>query len=188
MSGDITSSITDQHYNDLKTHLASARTIADLYEHIVNAPFADKLLTTSIDLGVVVLLAVNKKDRTIDRLALSDTELARSALQVSAKPFHTIRIPLSTKNNCIASAIRNKKYEITEDWNYLFTPVLTPEEARRNQAAASIECSLVWPLTAGAGGALIFSFFQPLAYIGATHLDFAEKYAALVDKALAKKR
>jgi len=157
-----------------------------LYQRIVDAPFDDKLFATSIDLGIVVLLLVNPKDKMIDRVALSNTDLARGAVKVSAKPFSDIRIPVHHKENAIARAIASNEHQLTEDWQSLFVPALTAEQARRNQAGASIESSLVWPLKLRTGGALIFSFYQPSAYIDDDHLTFAEDYAQLVSQQLAQ--
>lgn len=184
MSDDVSLVITDTHYQALDTQLRAPRSIKKLHQVVVDAPFTDRLLCANIDLGIVVLLLVNKKAHTIDRVALSNTELAKGAVSVSAKPFHEIRIPLRAKDNCIARAVKTKEHQLVDDWQYLFTPVLTPDQARLNQAGASIECSLVWPLTSGDGGAMIFSFYQPINYIDDEHLTFAKRYAALVDKHL----
>ncbi len=183
---DDASLIAEEQYQALDASLRTARGIKKLYQTIVDTPFNDRLLSTSIDLGIIVLLLTNKKNHTVDRVALSDTELAKGAVSVSAKPFHEIRIPLRAKDNCIAQAVKTMKYQLVDDWQYLFTPILTPEQARRNQAGASVECSLIWPLKSGDGGALIFSFYQPIAYVSSDHLAFAERYAALVDKHLTR--
>lgn len=154
-----------------------------LYQAIVDAPFANKLLTTSIDLGIVVLLLVTA-DGFVDRVALSNTELASGAVKVSPKPFSSIRVPLDAQENYIVQAITEGKHRLTEDWYYLFTPVLTATQARRNQTAASIESSLVWPLAGSVKGALIFSFYQPAVNITDNHLAFAADYAKTVSKRL----
>lgn len=168
----------------MSSKLSIANTPSKLYQSIVDAPFSDKVTATNIDLGIGVLLQVDPISKTIDRVALSNTELAQGAVLVSAKPFHQIKIPLHTKNNYISEAIVSGRHKITEDWQYLFNPALKPEEARRNQAGASIESSLVWPLKANHGGALIFSFYQPRRNIGSDHLEFARMYAQLVDRQL----
>lgn len=178
------SQITDTQYSELKSSFPDTQDRNKLYRHIVNAPFSDKLLVTSIDLGIAVLLLADLKNNTLDRVALSDTELAQGAVKVSAKPFHDIKIPLNTERNIIVQSIKTGEYRITEDWQYLFTPALTSEEARLNQAGASIECSLVWPLDIKNGGAMIFSFYQPQAYITEEHLSFARRYTEIVSEKL----
>ena len=179
--------ITPKHYSEMKNSLASSSSQDDLFYKIVNLPFDDKLLCTFYDLGIMVLLQVNPVTETIDRVALSDTELAKGAVKLSAKQFHEIKIPISQKNNIISDAIRLNEFKCTEDWAPMFNPVLTSRQARLNQANAGIECSLVYPLSSRNGGALIYSFYQPQANITNEHLAFVAKYADLVDTALKKK-
>jgi hypothetical protein len=159
---------------------------SDLFKAIVNAPFNDRHHATLLSLGVVVLLLVNKQTNTIDRIALSDTEPATGAVSMSAKPFHQIKIPVNHKGNLIAQAIATNRYQQTDDWQYLFVPELTPEEARFNQAGAGIGCSVIYPLECRDGGAMIFSYYEPPQKIGAKHHDFMEQYASTVCRRLTK--
>jgi hypothetical protein len=186
MSEEHFSHITPDIYTDMKNSLLSASSRKNLFNKIVNLPFSNKLLSTTVDLGIIVLLQINPETKTVDRVALSDTELARGAVRLSAKQFHEIKIPVAEPNNLITKAIRTKEFKFTEDWTCLFNPILTPEQARLNQASAGIECSLVYPLSSGHGGALIFSFYQPQASITDGHLAFVASYADMVDSALNK--
>jgi hypothetical protein len=176
---------SDVYFSLLKEILNTAKGDEDLFETIVNAPFADRRRATLLGLGIVVLLMVNKQTRTIDRVALSDTDLAKGAVRMSVKPFHAIKIPLDYKGNFVAEAIRSERYQQTSDWQYLFAPDLDPEEARLNQAGAGIACSYVYPLIdARSGGALIFSYYLHLDKIEPEHHEFMRKYAHLVANAL----
>lgn len=186
MSNKYSNNMTPETFSEMEASLSEALKKGNLFETIVNLPFKNKILTTSIDLGIMVLLQIDPKTKTIDRVALSDTEQAKSAVKVSAKQFHEIKIPMSEKSNIIATAIRQKEYKLTEDWAPMFNPVLTPKQARLNQENAGIECSLVYPLLSCHGGALIFSFYQPQSYITDEHLEFIANYADLVEKALDK--
>jgi len=148
---------------------------------VVDAPFADKIHAVQCDLGITVLLLVNKKTKTIDRIALSNTELAKKALEITAVPFHEIKIPVSSTSNAIATAIHTQKLQKVSDWKYLFTPVMTAKASRFNQANAGIGCSMVVPLhDCHDGAAMIFSFYQQPEKINHRHVDFAKAYAALV--------
>jgi hypothetical protein len=131
-----------------------------------------------------VFLLVNKKTGNIDRVALSDTNSAKGAVNISDKPFKEIKIPLDYTKNIIAKAIASTKPQATSDWKYLFTPDLSSSSARFNQAGAGIECSHVYPLTARDGGALIFSFYQPMDQIGTKQHAFMDRYSNLVDSYL----
>jgi hypothetical protein len=174
----------NEFLSTIRTQLLGCKNLQELNDAIVNYPFKSKLLMTYFDVGIIVLLRVNEDDQMIDRIALSKTELAEGAVRASAKPFHEIRIPFAHKENIIAKSIHSGKSEATEDWYYLFTPELTASQARRNQTSASVECSIVLPLSYSPGGALIFSFYQPTKNLNQEHSDFIHSYASLVSELL----
>lgn len=155
-----------------------------LFQTIVDTPFSDKLHATELGLGIVVLLLADRANNSLHRIALSDTELASGAVEISAKPFHEIVIPLDYRDNILVKAIETQHYQQTEDWSVMFVPELTPEEARFNQAGAGIACSVVYPLIskngASALGAMIFSYFEPLDEIKSLHHQFMKAYAETV--------
>lgn len=169
----------------LITHsLDESRSRETLLKAIVNTPFNNRLHATELGLGIVVLLLVNPENGTLDRIALSDTERAQEAQKISTKPFHEIRIPLDYKDNLLVNVVDELKPLFTDDWAGMFVPELTPEEARFNQAGASIACSALYPLvpfgTEKACGALIFSYFEPLEKLGEKHRAFMKVYADTV--------
>lgn len=175
----------DVYFQRLGKLLSEAPTKKALHKAVVNAPFSDPLKAATLDLGVVVLLLVNDETDTIDRVALSNTYSAQGAVQMSAKPFNHIKVPLGHPDNIIARAIASGQPQQTYDWPDLFVPALTPKQARLNQAGAGIECSAVYPLPdANGGGALIFSFHQPLTEINDKHHAFMAAYTKLVSGAL----
>lgn len=155
-----------------------------LHEAIVNAPFSDVSKIVSLDLGIVVLLLINKKTNMLDRVALADTEMASGAVAMSVKPFKEIKIPADYSDNILIKAIQSGKPQMTDDWQYLFIPDLTPKQARFNQAGAGIECSVAYPLDIPDGGALIFSYYQPPSGITELHETFMKRYADIVSKKL----
>lgn len=184
----ILTSMSDEHPAEEATYYAALEALfldvtdeKDLYETIVNAPFHNPVFTTSIDLGVVVLLLVNKQTKTIDRIALSNTPQAHGAVKMSEKPFNTIKIPVGYKGNIIAESIATGTHHHTSDWQFLFAPALSMQAARFNQAGAGVECSYVYPLLGTRnGGALIFSYYQPVANIKSRHRNFMQFYSQLV--------
>lgn len=177
----------DSYLANLKNILDGAKNRDDLYKKTVNAPFSDKRRSALLGLGISVLLLSDKKTKTIDRIALADTEMAQGTLNMSVRSFGDIKIPLGYHGNFIAEAIRSGRYQCTSDWQYLFAPVLTPEEARLNQAGGSISCSFVYPLVGlPGGGAMIFSYFISIDRISEEHKDFMFHYAKLVTAALTK--
>jgi hypothetical protein len=173
-------------YEELNHALDGAKGDKDLFELIVNAPFAYKVQTTFLFLGITVLLLVNKETGTIDRIALSNTDLAKLTTDVSPVQFNEIKIDINDEENIIAKVIREGKKSDTTDWNLLFTPILKPHEARLNQANAGIAYSAVYPLKARDGGAIIYSYYQYRENIGELQLDFMEKYTGFVTEHLRK--
>ncbi|GAC1391857.1 MAG: hypothetical protein NVSMB46_05910 [Candidatus Saccharimonadales bacterium] len=174
----------DDYYIELESMLGKALTPQDLYQAIVNTPFVNKHKMTLLDLGIIVLLIVNRETNTIDRIALSNTDLAKETVNISAKPFSEIKIPRDNKENAIALAIKEKAPIKVHDWKYLFTPSLTAEEARFNQAGGGIGCSVVFPFSYKDGAALIFSYFQIPDKIKRKHFNFMKHYSSIVENKL----
>jgi hypothetical protein len=165
----------------LAASLQAAKDEPALFSAIVNAPFQFRKETVKMSLGILVLLQVNKAKGTIDRIALSDNELAKGSTDMSAKKFKEIHIPVDDSDNSIAKAIRSGEPQLVADWAYLFTPVLTPEQARLNQAGGGIGCSVVYPIIgARNGGAMIFSYFKYPNNITAADHAFMRGYIQLV--------
>ena len=168
--------------------LRAAHSDDELCKAIVNGPFADRSITTDLGLGIIVLLLVNEKTKTIDRVALSNTDPAVGAVRMSARPFHEIKIPLTEKNNILVKAVSSGKPQVTSDWQYLFTPVLTAQEARFNQFGAGIDHSIVYPLHNKQDGtvpaAIIFSYFELPHDIGAEHNEFMGQVVERVEQYL----
>jgi hypothetical protein len=178
----------DAYLTKLKELLSSARSDEKLFRTIVDGPFSDRQRSTLLGLGIVVLLMVNKQTKTIERVALSDTDLAKGTVRMSVVPFKEIKIPYNYRGNFIAEAIRSERYQQTSDWQYLFAPALTPEEARLNQAGGGIGCSYIYPLVnARHGGAIIFSYYLPLDKVENEHRQFMQKYANIVASILRTK-
>ena len=177
---------TSLNYEMIRKQLGHAKTEADLFKAIVDSPFAFKVDMARLHLGIIVLLLVNETTGMIDRVALSNTELAKGTTDISVKKFEDIKIPADHSENYIAKAIREKQPQLTSDWHYLFTPALTPEEARFNQAGGGIACSVVHPFLDGCDGALIYSYFQYPEQLGSMQTDFMRTYTRLVSRCLAE--
>ncbi|MBI1862808.1 hypothetical protein HYS00_01670 [Candidatus Microgenomates bacterium] len=101
-----------------------------------------------LDLGyrIIVLTLIDKERNVLRRIALSQTNEAESAQNVSAIPFHQIEIPLDSKDNLLIKCIRDKRPYSTRNWVDLFAPILTSDQANSNQVAAGIKTSMVYPV------------------------------------------
>lgn len=176
------------NYGELKETLQSAQNDKQRQQLIVNAPFDFKVACAMLFLGIIVLLEVDEDGVHINRIALSNTELAQNTTEVSYVPFNEIKIPLFHPENIISTAIRTGQPQDTTDWKFLFEPALTPEQARLNQASGGIAYSAVYPLgNAKRGGALIFSYFQYEQNIGSLQKEFMSRYSELVNNILGSK-
>ncbi len=175
-------------YAKLTATINTRSSKADLYEAIVNAPFTTKeakIEAAYLFLGIVVLLVVNKANGTIDRVALSQTELAKNTTTVSVKKFKDIKIPVGYQGNIIAQAVKTGEPQETTDWKDLFAPALSADEAQVNQASGGIAYSAVYPLKdVRDGAALIFSYYQYKEEIGDAQHLFMKHYSDIVSKAL----
>lgn len=172
-------------YTDLASVLAQPKNDPELFHAIVNAPFKYKVNLTSMSLGIIVLLLVNKTTGTIDRIALSDNELAKKTKRRSAKKFEEIKIPVGYPENIIAQAIETGEPRGTADWQYMFVPELSAQDARFNQIEGGIGYSAVYPLIgARDGGAMIFSYYQYPERIHTPQEEFMKKYSQLAAERL----
>jgi hypothetical protein len=174
------------YQEELKSRLKAVKGRKELYQTVVDAPFHNKAMAARLGLGITVLLLVNQAESTIDRVALARTELAQGSVDMSAKPFKDIKIPVKDRDNFIAIAIRRKHYMITSDWKFLFVPALTAQQARFNQAGGGIACSVIYPFDIKPGGAMIFSYYEPVERIGDSHHKFMRDYIRLVAEVLNK--
>lgn len=170
-------------FDKLETLLKNANPDKELFDIIVNAPFVyfgPEL--AKLFLGIMTLVLVNKQTKTIDRIALTTNDIADHTERKSKKRFEDIKIPLHYLTNIIAKAIDTGRSQSTDDWQYLFIPELTAEEARLNQADGGIAFSVVYPLKIRDGGAIIFSYYQYPDKIGKAQRDFMRAYSRLVSK------
>jgi hypothetical protein len=175
----------DVFFAHLRETLNTAKNDKDLFEAIVNSPFYDRRRMALLGLGIIAFMLVDKKTKMIQRVAISDTDFARGAARMASKPFKDIHIPLGYKGNFVAEAIRSERYQQTSDWQFLFSPELSPEESRLNQAAAGIGCSFIYPLVyARSGGALVFSYYLPVDQIQQEHRDFMRTYSKMATNSL----
>jgi len=135
------------------------------FEEVV-ARVVNAILTESgyLQLGyrILVLTLIDPQRQTLKRIALSETDEAKKALQASPIPFEQIEIPLSATDNLLIQALREKRPYVTHYWPDIFRPVLTDEAALGNQNAAGIRTSLLYPLLVKdqAIGVMIFSLVK----------------------------
>lgn len=166
------------------TTLKKTQTKEDLFQAIVDTPFRHKDVYIPLGLSLMVLALVNDVSGTLDRTALSNTEPAKGAVDYSVMAFHDIKIPLSAKQNMLIKTLTTGRWHQTDDWAHTFTPALTPEEARFNQAGAGVACTIAYPINVGSGAILSFSYFKPLWEIGEEQHIYMKKCVEIAQEAL----
>lgn len=62
----------------------SCKNDSELFKKIVNYPFTFKLELTNLSLGIIELVLVNKKDNTVNRIAITNNDLTQWAKRISA--------------------------------------------------------------------------------------------------------
>lgn len=145
-----------------------------------------------LDLGykIIVLTLVNDDKKVLERVSLSQTDEAARALAASAVPFHDIEIPLSASNNLLIKTINQKRPHVTTYWPELFVPVLSDEEALRNQKAAGINTSLTYPVVVRGVviGVLIFSMTKKETEVSEEERDLLNGFTDIVGLAVQNAR
>lgn len=135
---------------------------------------------------IIVLTLVDEKTGTLKRISLSQTAEAEKALQASVIPFHQIEIPLTAEDNLLIKVISEKRLGVTSYWPDIFRPILTDEQALKNQQAAGIKTSMIYPVITRdrAIGALIFSLVKDVKDVRDEEKDLLAGFTDLVGLAV----
>jgi signal transduction histidine kinase len=150
----------------------------------------DGLLTELgyLDLGyrIIVLTLVDEDKKLLKRISLSSTEEAKKAMQASAIPFHNIDIPLSADENILIRALKDKQPYVTHHWPEMFVPALSAEDALKNQTAAGIKTSMIYPVIVKnkAIGVLIFSMVKHENEVSEDEKDLIRGFTEIVGLAV----
>ena len=100
-------------FDAMRAQIEQATTASEKAKMIVNAPFDYIVAVAFLFLEIVMLLEVSEDGKSINRCALSTTELAKNTVAVSFVPFDEIKIPVDHLENIISSAIRTGKPQDT---------------------------------------------------------------------------
>ncbi len=135
---------------------------------------------------IVVLSLVDEKAVGLRRIALSQTEEARLATEVSTIPFEKIVIPFNATSNLGIKALIEGKPQVTDYWPDLLSPPLTPQAALTNQRSAGIQTSLVYPVFSRGKsiGTLIFSMVKQYKDVTEEEKDLLSGFTDLIGLAV----
>jgi signal transduction histidine kinase len=141
-----------------------------------------------LDLGyrIIVLTLVDEEKKVLKRISLSSTEEAKKAMEASSIPFHDIDIPLDAHENVLIKALTQKKSFIIHEWPELFVPILSAEDAIKNQTAAGIKTSMIFPVVVRgkAIGVLIFSMVKEENEVSEDEKDLIRGFTEIVGLAV----
>jgi hypothetical protein len=175
-------------YAKLRQELSAASDDAARFSAVVNAPFEQRIATAFLFLGIIMLVLVDPETKQLVAKAISQTDFVKEIDNMAAIPFDKIHISLSDSDNLLVQAITSGQPKSTADWTSLLNPVMEPSLARFTQASGGIVFTAVHPLDGvGAGGALVYSFFQRSDTNSAAQNDFVVQYTDLVVDALKAK-
>ncbi len=141
-----------------------------------------------LDLGyrIIVLTLVDEKKQVLKRISLSRTKEAKRALEASRIPFHDIDIPLRSNNNILIQTLKTKKPHVTHNWKDIFIPILSEDDALKNQRAANIKTSMTYPVVVRgkAIGILIFSMVKKESEVTAEERNLIAGFTEIVGLAV----
>jgi len=95
---------------------------------------------------IVVLSLVNVNNSTLDRVAISQTEEAKRALQLTPVPFKKIIIPLNHSENLLTKVVQTRKYGTSSKMFDVLMPIMTIEESDSLQQNLGIASIIAFPL------------------------------------------
>lgn len=117
-----------------------------------------------LELGyrIIVLILYDQDKKGLQRVSLSQTLEAKAATEASSIPFEKIVVPIDADENILIRAFKEKKPFTTHDWKDILSPPLLPDDARKNQQAAGIKTSMVFPIEVRSQtvGVAIFSMIK----------------------------
>ncbi|MBI2031906.1 MAG: GAF domain-containing sensor histidine kinase [Candidatus Levybacteria bacterium] len=135
---------------------------------------------------IIVLTLIDEEKGVLKRISLSQTSEAEEAQKASAVPFHEIEIPLNAESNLLIRALKDGKPYVTHHWPDIFRPILTDEQALKNQTAAGIKTSMIYPVIIKdkPSGVLIFSMIKGEEEVFENELDLIKGYTDVVGLAV----
>lgn len=135
---------------------------------------------------VIVLTLLDEKEKTLKRIAISNTESAAKFLSATPIPFNDIVIPLWAQQNLSVRAINEKKRFVAENVSEVLVPAIDREWVDDFQKTLGIKTSIVYPIIAKEKvlGTLIFSLSKSESEIKEEEWSILESFVGAVGIAL----
>lgn len=135
---------------------------------------------------VIVLTLLDEKEKTLKRIAISNTDSAQKFLSATPIPFNDIIIPLWAQQNLSVRAINERKMFVSESVSEVLVPAIDREWVDDFQKTLGIKTSIVYPVIAKDKvlGTLIFSLSKPESEIKDEEWSILESFVGAVGIAL----
>jgi len=139
---------------------------------------------------IIVLTLLDEKKENLERISISQTEEARTALRESQIPFHKIRIPVTATENASIKALMGKKAIITHSLSDILCPPLNPDHVVAVQRRLGIKTSIIYPIIFRETpiGVLIFSLIKDEDEISNEEKDLTKGFTDIVGLAIQNSR
>lgn len=134
----------------------------------------------------IVLTLLDEQNKTLKRIAISNTEAAEKFLKESPIPFNDIIIPLWATENLLVKAVTQKKRFVTDNVSDVFVPALDREWVHTFVESLGIKTSIIYPIIAKEKvlGAIIFTLSKAESNITEEEWVILESYVGAVGIAL----
>lgn len=104
------------------------------------------VVVVEAEFKAVIILLLDKKENSLVKLAVSQTEGTAQAELELKRSFYSEKIPLSEDKNLAVLAIKQKASQVTHDMQDILTPFYIPEDSKRVENILGIKSSLIYPL------------------------------------------
>lgn len=135
---------------------------------------------------VIVLTLLDEQNKTLKRIAISNTEAAEKFLKETPIPFNDIIIPLWATENLLVKAVTQRRRFVTDNVSDVLVPALDREWVHTFVESLGIKTSIVYPIIAKEKvlGAIIFTLSKSESYIKEEEWAILESYVGAVGIAL----
>lgn len=134
----------------------------------------------------IVLTLLDEQNKTLRRIAISNTPAAEKYLREVPIPFNDIIIPLWAKENLLVKAVTERKRFVTDNVSDVFVPAIDREWVHTFVESLGIKTSIVYPIIAKDKilGAMIFTLSKPEMDIKEEEWEILESFVGAVGIAL----
>ena len=138
------------------------------------------------DFKAVVILLLDKKDSSLIRLAVSQTEDIAQAEKEFNRTFHGLKTPLTENANIVVKAVKERVMQVTHSLLDVLRPHFTEDESKKIQEILAVVSALVYPLIVRDEviGAMIVSIGESEENLSAYERDLISRLSGVIGIAM----